>query len=223
MALILQIETATPSCSVALAENGQVLAKKEQTEANIHASSITLFIEEVMQAAAKTYTDLNAIAVSMGPGSYTGLRIGVSTAKGLCFALDIPLIAVSTLQAMAFAHQHKADQNTLLCPMIDARRMEVYMALFDANLKEIMPVKAEILENHTFDSFSDLPILIFGNGAEKCRSLYTDPRFSFAPHQNSAADMSQLAYTKYQNAEFADLAYFEPYYLKDFIATQPKK
>ncbi|MFM6975998.1 MAG: tRNA (adenosine(37)-N6)-threonylcarbamoyltransferase complex dimerization subunit type 1 TsaB [Sphingobacteriaceae bacterium] len=223
MALILQIETSTPSCSVALAENGQLLAKKERTEANIHAGSITLFIEELMQVSGKSYRDLNAVAVSMGPGSYTGLRIGVSTAKGLCYGLDIPLIAISTLQAMAAAKQPMANVQTLLCPMIDARRMEVYMALFDNELAIKQEVKAEILDGHTFDAYlQNYQILLFGDGAEKCKTLYSGPQFSFAEHENSAADLSTLAFQKYQQAAFEDLAYFEPFYLKEFMITKPK-
>jgi len=223
MSLILQLETATRSCSVALAENGILLAKKEKNEANIHAQSITLFIEELMQSCGKEFTDLSAVAVSMGPGSYTGLRIGVSAAKGLCYALDIPLIAVSTLAAMASAKQNQTHSNTLLCPMIDARRMEVYMALFDQDLNLKVPVKAQILDEHTFDEFlNDYQVLIFGDGADKCKGLYTASEFLFKEHVNSAADMTLLAYQAYQAQNFVDLAYFEPFYLKDFIATQPK-
>jgi tRNA threonylcarbamoyladenosine biosynthesis protein TsaB len=224
MALILQLETGTSSCSVALASDGQVLAIKEQHEANIHASHLTLFIDEVLKAVNKSYEDLDAIAVSMGPGSYTGLRIGVSTAKGLCFALDIPLIAVSTLQAMASAKQSLANDTTLLCPMIDARRMEVYLAVYAANLSPIEDVKAEILDEHSFAAFTDYTLIFFGDGAEKCKALYSDTkRYRFEPHINSAADMTSLAFEKFTKREEADLAYFEPYYLKDFMVTQPKK
>ena len=222
MALILQIETATRSCSVALAQDGVLLGKKERNEANIHAASITLFVEELMQAQGKTYADLQAIAVSMGPGSYTGLRIGVSTAKGLCFGLDIPLIGISTLEAMASAKQAIVNADTLLCPMIDARRMEVYMALYDADMNTVEPVKAQILDEHTFEAYNN-EIIIFGDGAEKCKELYNNSKFSFVDHVNSAADLSELAFKKYQQKDFEDLAYFEPYYLKDFIATVSKK
>lgn len=224
MALILQIETATPSCSVALAEDGVVLAIKERTEANIHASHITLFIQEVMRSANKNYRDLDALAVSMGPGSYTGLRIGVSTAKGLCYGLDIPLISVSTLAAMASAKRQFANEKTLLCPMIDARRMEVYMSIFDDELNTILPVKAEILDENTFDAFKkDHKILIFGDGAEKCKKLYSGAQFSFAYHENSAAHLSNLAFNKFREKSFEDPAYFEPYYLKEFLGTMPGK
>lgn len=223
MAVILQIETATRSCSIALADQGKVLAFKEQDEANIHASYLTLFIEEVMKMAGKSYADLDAVAVSMGPGSYTGLRIGVSTAKGLCYALDKPLIAVSTLEAMASAKQAAASDHTLLCPMIDARRMEVYMALFDRELNLKAPVHAQILDEHTFDPYLDqFQVHVFGDGAEKCKSLYPYPSFIFSSHINSAKDLSSIAFEKFKSGEFVDLAYFEPYYLKDFIATKPK-
>jgi tRNA threonylcarbamoyladenosine biosynthesis protein TsaB len=224
MALILQLETGTSSCSVALASNGQVLALKEQHEANIHASHLTLFINEVLKVANKNYEDLDAVAVSMGPGSYTGLRIGVSTAKGLCFALDIPLIAVSTLQAMASAKQSLANDKNLLCPMIDARRMEVYLAVYNANLSPIEDVKAVILDEHSFDSFADYTLIFLGDGAEKSKDLYSDTeRYRFESHVNSAADLTSLAFEKFTKGELADLAYFEPYYLKDFMVTQPKK
>jgi tRNA threonylcarbamoyladenosine biosynthesis protein TsaB len=223
MALILQIETATRSCSIALAQNGQVIALKELNEANIHASHITLFIEEAMKKADKSLEELDAVAVSMGPGSYTGLRIGVSCAKGLCYALDKPLIAVSTLAAMAAAKKGATESNNLLCPMIDARRMEVYMALFDQDLSVVEPVKAQILDEHTFDAYSDNYLIqIFGDGAEKCKSLYQGAQFVFSSHVNSAADLSSIAHEKFLAHDFEDLAYFEPYYLKDFIATKPK-
>ncbi len=223
MALILQIETATRSCSIALAQHGQVIALKEQNEANIHASHITLFIEEVMKQAGKTLEELVAVAVSMGPGSYTGLRIGVSTAKGLCYALDKPLIAVSTLAAMAAAKKADAESKTLLCPMIDARRMEVYMAIYNQDLSVIEPVKAQILDENTFETYSNTyRIHIFGDGAEKCKSLYQGAEFVFSSHINSAADLTDIALEKFRAQDFEDLAYFEPFYLKDFIATKPK-
>ncbi|WP_256012470.1 tRNA (adenosine(37)-N6)-threonylcarbamoyltransferase complex dimerization subunit type 1 TsaB [Desertivirga xinjiangensis] len=225
MALILQIETSTSSCSIALSENGTTLFVKEQNERNIHASHITLFIEEVLTLAGKKPADLNAVAVSMGPGSYTGLRIGVSTAKGLCYALDIPLIAVNTLKAMASGMLKKSpDQDVLLCPMIDARRMEVYMAVYDSALNELTPVEAKIIDADSFRGFQNKKLLLFGDGAEKCRQvLETCQNISLnTGHVNSAGDLSMLAYEKYKNSSFEDVAYFEPYYLKDFLVTQPK-
>lgn len=226
MALILQLETSTISCSVALSQNGETLFIKEQCERSIHASHITLFVEDVLKQAGKQLHELDAIAVSMGPGSYTGLRIGVSTAKGLCYALDIPLIAINTLKAMASGFCNEFEgQEILLCPMIDARRMEVYTAVFDQSLNEILKVEAKIIDS---DSFADLlasnKIVFFGDGAEKCKEtlgLNSNAIF-FANYFNSAKDLSVLAFEKFKAEQFEDVAYFEPYYLKDFLVTQPK-
>lgn len=226
MALILQIETSTISCSVALAENGTTIACREASERNIHASSITLFIEEVMKSAGKGMTQLDAVAVSKGPGSYTGLRIGVSTAKGLCYALDIPLIAVDTLKIMASnTGVNSGNTASLFCPMIDARRMEVYTAVYDSALNEINPVSAKIIDEHSFaDLLRERKMVFFGDGAEKCmETLGTNPNASFiTTFQNSAADMSPEAFGRFNNQVFEDMAYFEPYYLKDFVATTPR-
>lgn len=223
MALILQIETATSVCSVALSKEGRTVAFKEKNEPNIHASQLTLFIEEVLRLAGVSYADLSAIAVSQGPGSYTGLRIGTSTAKGLCYALDIPLIAISTLKAMAAGFGDSNNTGaSLLCPMIDARRMEVYMAVFDKDLKTVHSVTAQILVEDTFARYSK--ILLFGDGAEKCRPLYAEkPNVSIiSGFENSARYLSALGYEMYVNDDFQDVAYFEPFYLKDFVAGKPK-
>src|ERR1700712_4178555 len=175
MSLILQIETATTVCSVALAEDGVVLACKELEQRNAHAEVITVFIDDLLKTTGKQYSELAAVAVSSGPGSYTGLRIGVSVAKGLCFALDIPLIAVETLEAMAdgIIGQHIFDDNhTLLCPMIDARRMEVFTAVFDADENRIRPTSAEIIDENSFsDLLKNSQILFFGDGAAKCSDV----------------------------------------------------
>ena len=225
MCLILQIETATTTCSVALAGNGEVLAFKEVNERNIHAEVITLFIEEVVLSAGIKYDQIDAIAVSSGPGSYTGLRIGVSTAKGLCFALDKPLIAIETLEGMAHgvmnAGQYKSDPDMLLCPMIDARRMEVFTSVFKNKGLKIKPVSAEII---TGDSFAGLlkqhQILFFGDGAEKCMPILSaSTNAIFLPgFTNSAVHFTQKALEKFNSGESENVAYFEPYYLKDFIA-----
>ncbi|MFN8406753.1 MAG: tRNA (adenosine(37)-N6)-threonylcarbamoyltransferase complex dimerization subunit type 1 TsaB [Sphingobacteriaceae bacterium] len=220
--LILLIETATSSCSVALAENRLILAKKELNKQNIHASHITLFIDQIMHQTSKDYTDLNAIAVSQGPGSYTGLRIGVATAKGLCFALDIPLIAINTLKAMTTGLLQKmsiTNDKTLFCPMIDARRMEVYTALFNQNLLEIEQTQAKILDETSFNNYlSKHPIIFFGDGAEKCKTLYAHkPNALFVDFENSASHLNILADHQFKTGAIEDLAYFEPYYLKDFI------
>jgi tRNA threonylcarbamoyladenosine biosynthesis protein TsaB len=225
MSLILQIETATASCSVALARDGHVLAFKEINERNTHAEVITGFIDALIESAGVVYSELGAVAVSCGPGSYTGLRIGVSTAKGLCFALDKPLIAVETLEAMAFGainnNDNLLDDDTLICPMIDARRMEVFTAIFDAKGNKIEPTSASIIDA---DSFKELlqnhKILFFGDGAEKCQSvLGENPNAVFLPgFVNSAVHLTQKASNKFKNKEFEDVAYFEPHYLKEFIA-----
>lgn len=229
MSLILQIETATASCSVSLANNGSVIAFKEINERNKHAEVITLFINEVLVSAGKNYSDLDAVAVSCGPGSYTGLRIGVSVAKGLCFALDIPLIAIETLTAMAHGAVNNnsgwLDQETLLCPMIDARRMEVFTSIFNAKGEKIQNTSAEIINE---DSFADLlqtqKMLFFGDGAEKCSDrLNKNANAVFLPgFINSATYLAQLADNKFKDKSFESVAYFEPFYLKDFIAGKKK-
>ncbi len=225
MSVILQIETATTSCSVALAIDGKVVAFKQINERNIHAEVITLFIDELVASANLTYDNLDAIAVSSGPGSYTGLRIGVSTAKGLCFALDKPLIAIETLEAMAYGIIHSddftVDEGALLCPMIDARRMEVYCALFDAHGQKVRSTSADIIDEQSFaEELNKHKVIFFGDGADKCEAaLGTNLNAQFLPgFVNSATFLSQKAAEKFDKKEFEDVAYFEPYYLKDFIA-----
>jgi tRNA threonylcarbamoyladenosine biosynthesis protein TsaB len=224
MALLLQIETATTSCSVALAKDGNVLGFKQVNERNIHAEVITLFIDELMIAAGMRYEQLDAIAVSCGPGSYTGLRIGISTAKGLCFALDKPLIAIETLEAMAYGTTSLADQiqdYDLLCPMIDARRMEVFTAVFTGSGEKLQPTEAAIIDENSFhELLKNNKILFFGDGAEKCRDVLSkQPNASFFPgFVNSAVYLTQKAAEKFANKDFEDIVRFEPYYLKDFIA-----
>jgi tRNA threonylcarbamoyladenosine biosynthesis protein TsaB len=223
--MILQIETATASCSVALAKDGHVLAFKQINERNIHAEVITLFIDELIAGAGIDYNNLDAVAVSCGPGSYTGLRIGVSTAKGLCFALDKPLIAIETLDAMAYGiisrGGYELENNMLLCPMIDARRMEVFTAVFTANGKKIRRTAAEIIDENSFnDLIKSNKMLFFGDGAEKCSTVLSEnPNAIFFPgFVNSAIDLTKKAVEKFRNKEFENVGYFEPYYLKDFIA-----
>ncbi len=222
MSYILQIETATTVCSVALAKDGGVVGFKQLDERNIHAEIITLFIKELVTAAGISFDDLDAIAVSCGPGSYTGLRIGVSTAKGLCFALDKPLIAVETLTAMAYGIIATGQYNgRLLCPMIDARRMEVYTVLFDQTGNKIEPTSAKIIdENSFYERLQTNKILFFGDGSHKCIDvLGIYPNAEFLPgFHNSATHLTQIAARKFNKKDFEDVAYFEPYYLKDFIA-----
>jgi tRNA threonylcarbamoyladenosine biosynthesis protein TsaB len=221
--MILQIETATTVCSVALAQDSEVLACREIEQRNIHAEKITVFIEEVLHMAGKGYNDLDAIAVSCGPGSYTGLRIGVSAAKGLGFALDKPLIAVETLEAMArgILNERDFDADTLLCPMIDARRMEVFTAVFDSKGNRVRPTSAEIIDENSFsDLLQDHQVVFFGDGAGKCReALGTHQNARVVDNfVNSARYLTAIAAEKFKAKDFVDTAYFEPYYLKDFIA-----
>ncbi|MBC8052500.1 MAG: tRNA (adenosine(37)-N6)-threonylcarbamoyltransferase complex dimerization subunit type 1 TsaB [Sphingobacteriaceae bacterium] len=225
MALILQLETSTSSCSVALALDGQVLALKELNERNAHAGMLTLLIEEAMTESGKAFSELNAVAVSMGPGSYTGLRIGVSTAKGLCYALDVPLIAVNTLEAMTFGMKSAyEDDSVFYCPMIDARRMEVYSAVYNPNMEEVLPVDARIIDENSFSELlKKKKVLFFGDGAMKCKdALSYDNALFISDFINSAAHLTALAYQKFKENNFVDVAYFEPFYLKDFLVTQPK-
>jgi tRNA threonylcarbamoyladenosine biosynthesis protein TsaB len=224
--LILLLETATSSCSVALTENGKIIGFKEVNERNIHASHITLFIEELMINAGKNYSDLDAIAVSKGPGSYTGLRIGVSTAKGLCYALDIPLIGIDTLEAMASGLQSRIDiaDSDLLIPMIDARRMEVYTGIFQKDLKVIEPICAKIVDVDSFEQFKNNKLLLFGDGAGKFKELFSEQsNIRIIDFENSARDLNVLACRKLLNKETENVAYFEPFYLKEFLVTKSSK
>jgi tRNA threonylcarbamoyladenosine biosynthesis protein TsaB len=225
MSLILQIETATTVCSVALSENGSVLAYKEVQQRNVHAEVITVFIDEVLKSVDKQYHELDAVAISCGPGSYTGLRIGISVAKGLCFALDIPLIAIETLEAMTdgIIAQNTFDNkgDILLCPMIDARRMEVFTAVFTVNGNRVRPTSAEIIDENSFnDLLQTNKIIFFGDGAAKCSEvLGSNPNVHIIPEfLNSASYLTKKAKEKYLANNFENTAYFEPYYLKDFIA-----
>jgi tRNA threonylcarbamoyladenosine biosynthesis protein TsaB len=226
MITILQIETSTQFCSAAISRNGTTIALKEASGQNLHAGSLTLFIEEVMQQANLKYADLDAIAVSKGPGSYTGLRIGVSTAKGLCYALDKPLIGIDTLNMMAAGFlQANADYNELVCPMIDARRLEVYTALYSPLGDMIEPVTAKIIDEHSFEpALRAAKIVFIGDGAAKCKDLIVSQDAQFNEENfNTAANMSALAYQQYLASAFEDVAYFEPFYLKDFMITTSKK
>ena len=233
--LILHIETSTELCSVALSGGGQCLAVRENSEGRNHAAMLTPFIDDLMKTHDVSIHQLDAVAVSSGPGSYTGLRIGLSTAKGLCYGGDIPLIAVPTLQAMSmgFAQQYPetgtrnselGTRNPLLCPMIDARRMEVYTALYDFDGRQVEKVSAEIITEQSFASWLDeRSVYFFGNGAAKCRAIMTHPNAVFPEgFAHSARYMIQPALQAYHEKRFEDVAYFEPFYLKDFIAG-PKK
>ena len=219
MALILCVETATRSCSVALAKDGNLLQFMEEvSEQYSHSEQLTLFIESLIKEQGIALSDLDAIAVSKGPGSYTGLRIGVSTAKGLCYALNKPLIGISTLEAMA-SGMEKQCPNKVYCPMLDARRLEVYTALFQAG-KQLTDIEAHIVET---DSFSKIlakeEVFFFGDGSDKCQGLITHANANFITDvYPSAKDMVDLAENAFVQQQFENVAYFEPYYLKDFVA-----
>jgi len=217
MALILQLETASTNCSVSLSRNGELIGSKEHNSPSFsHSEQLHLFIKEVLADAGIVKEDLQAIAISKGPGSYTGLRIGVSSAKGLCYALDIPLISVLTLKGMAL--QKKIDKGVII-PMLDARRMEVYAAVFGPDYKELSPTKALIIKPDTFIEYADKgPVYIVGSGAAKCREVLNHPNFHFdASIIPSSVTMSKEAHQTYEKGDFEDVAHFEPFYLKDFI------
>jgi tRNA threonylcarbamoyladenosine biosynthesis protein TsaB len=223
VSLILNIETSTTVCSVALAEDEKLLAIKEENKGYTHAEKITLFIQEVLSQSGKKVSDLNAVAVSNGPGSYTGLRIGASTAKGLCYALNIPLIGVDTLKALAVkcGDSITVTKSDLLCPMIDARRMEVYCALFDSAFNNIQPVSARIIDENSFADFlAQQKVYFFGDGASKCKALLAHQKNAvfidgLGP---SAATMISLSHQKFLNKEFEDTSLYEPFYLKEVVA-----
>ena len=219
MALFLLIETATKSCSVSLSSENKIIACKEEVnEQYSHAEKLTVFITELFKTQDFTIKDLYAVAVSKGPGSYTGLRISVSTAKGLCYALDIPLISVSTLKAMAFGMAQK-EKSDLYCPMIDARRMEVYNAFYNSTNKEIRGIQADIIEACSYQKELDKKVLFFGDGAEKCKQMIQHPNARFIDGIfPSSKDMLEIANEKFAEKDFEDIAYFEPFYLKDFVA-----
>jgi len=226
MPLILNIETATDICSIALAEGKELLAMEESAETYKHASNITILLDRCMKKAGKKLADLDALALSSGPGSYTALRVGASTAKGICYALDIPLIAVDTLQSLALASLGQAPgEESLLCPMIDARRMEVYTALFNTGLKKIKPLQALIVEKNSFDAFFEKGIsLVFsGNGAPKCKAVLRDERAVFSPQICSARHLIPLSAEAFSHKRFVDAAHYSPNYFKAPNITRPKK
>ncbi len=234
MSLILNIETATSMCSVSIAKDGNVLSIRELIEEKSHAKKLTEFIDEMLKDQNLELKDMQAVAVSKGPGSYTGLRIGVSTAKGICFGTNIPLLAIDTLTVICNQVLLKADQEmrivlknplTLICPMIDARRMEVYYALFNnIGIAKTKPA-AIILDQQTFiPLLENGPVVFAGSGMNKYRNLLNHPNAVFIDHIHpTALSMASLSFKAYQNNEMVNLAYFEPFYLKDFIGTKPKK
>ena len=216
MTYILNIETATKNCSVSLSADGKTIALQEiATENFSHAEKLHVFIASLLNEQRLQFLDIDAIAVSQGPGSYTGLRIGVSAAKGLCYALSIPLIAVDTLELLAY---QITIANGFIVPMIDARRMEVYTAFFDSNHKKVRPTVALVIDASSFEN-ETTPIHLIGDGASKFKNVLNAEKFVY--HDTvvypSANEMSALAFEKYKISDFVDVAYFEPYYLKDFV------
>lgn len=230
MGLILNIETSTSVCSVSLSKDGELVDYLENTEGQKHASLLTVYIEQILDKNNISAKELDAVAVSKGPGSYTGLRIGVSAAKGICYAANIPLISVSTLLLMSstVVNSENLDiekNNAIYCPMIDARRMEVYSAFFNSKNETIRDIEANIIDSESFiDSLEKNSIVFFGDGSGKCKETITHKNAVFVENiYPSAKNMGQLSNHKLINNEFEDVAYFEPFYLKDFVATTPKK
>ena len=221
MAYILHLETSTKVCSVALSLNGNLIALKENEEDGYsHGENLTLFIQDVLKQASITVKELNAVSVASGPGSYTGLRIGVSTAKGLCYPLNIPLIAIDSLTSLKEIAKEKHPKSNL-CSLIDARRMEVYNLFYSENNELLKPISADIIEQESYSQFE--PFVYFGDGAEKLQVLW-EGRNCIADISitSSAKGQTKLAFEKYQNQEFEDVAYFEPFYLKDFVTNVKK-
>jgi len=230
MPTILHIESSTLTCSVAISRNGNTLALQEShDQSHAHSEKLVVYIDEVIKQAELKPADLDAVCVSKGPGSYTGLRIGVSAAKGLCYGLGIPLLSVGSLESMAYLAKTNFGNDladiSFLCPMIDARRMEVYMQLFDLSLNQLQAVSAEIIDEQSFASELEKGrVVFFGDGAAKCKEIIQHTNAVFLDgFKTSASGMIPLAEAKLANQQFEDVAYFEPYYLKDFVAGKPKK
>lgn len=222
MALILNIETATTNCSVGLAKNGKTIALREDNDKNYsHSERLHVYIQNLFDQTGFLLKDLDAVAISKGPGSYTGLRIGVSAAKGLCYSLDIPLISILTLQSLVC--QVKVQKGFII-PMLDARRLEVYSAIFSHNYEMIRNTQAEILNENSFKDFlNDDDVYFIGSGVEKSKLLFKHKNAHFIEEKlPSAKEMDFLSFQKFKKGDFEDVAYFEPYYLKDFVAIKPK-
>jgi tRNA threonylcarbamoyladenosine biosynthesis protein TsaB len=224
MPVILNIETSTPVCSCALSCDGEIIFNKENFEEQSHSTLLGVFVEEIMIYVRKKNIKIDAIAVSSGPGSYTGLRIGVSEVKGLAYGLSVPLIAISTPIIMASLVKNKVQPEMLLCPMIDARRMEVYATFFDTSLNVVKETAADIVnENSYADLLEKQPVVFFGNGAKKCKTVLTHPNAHFLDNiYPLASGMISLAEKAFANKNFVDVAYYEPHYLKEYVTTVGK-
>jgi len=223
LSTILHIETSTKNCSVSIANCGELISLKEiNTGEYSHAEMLHPLINEALLESKLTIKDIEAIAVGKGPGSYTGLRIGVSAAKGLCFANDIPLISINSLEILA---QSITIDSGLIIPMIDARRLEVYAAIYDKNLNTVRETKAEIIDSHSFlDELQNQKVYFLGDGAKKCKEIILHENAVFIENVfPSAKKMATISYHKFKNESTEDVAYFEPFYLKNFVATQEKK
>lgn len=225
MSLILNIDTSTSVCSVALAKAGEVIALKESNEGLNHSVLLGTYIDEILKENQMDVHQLDAVAISMGPGSYTGLRIGVSMAKGLCYGAGKPLIAVPTLQALALAVSTQIQEDAWYCPMIDARRMEVYTAFFDRDNHILVDTKAEVIDENSFaEILSSHKVYFFGNGSDKIQNTLKATNAHFINDiETSSRHITKIAEQLFVQQQFVDVAYFEPFYLKDFIATVPKK
>ncbi len=228
MSCILNIETSTSACSVALSQDGQNIFTKEDIKGPSHAISLGVFVDEALSFAESHAISVDAVAVSCGPGSYTGLRIGVSMAKGICYGRNLPLIGIPTLKALCvpvLLYHDELPENALLCPMIDARRMEVYAAVYDRSLKSVCEIAASIIDENSYKELLDIhPIYFFGDGADKCKNKIKHTNAYFIDGiQPLAKMMFPLAEKAMAEKEFKDVAYFEPFYLKEFVASKPKK
>ena len=228
MSCILNIETSTDVCSVAISDNGQVVFNKEDHSGPNHAVKLGVYVDEALSFIDAHGIPLEAVAVSCGPGSYTGLRIGVSMAKGICYGRDVKLISIPTLELMAvpvLLGEHPAEEDALIVPMLDARRMEVYAKVMDRALKEVRPILADIVDADTYKEYLDRgTVYFFGNGAEKCMEVINHPNARLVKGiEPLAKNMAPLAEKRFVEGKFEDVAYFVPFYLKDFVAKMPKK
>ncbi len=229
MNLILNIETSADYCSVTLAESGKIIDSLTEKEERSHASVLAVLIDTILKKNNTNIENLNAVAISKGPGSYTGLRIGTSTAKGICYGLNIPLIAIDTLKAMTWGAKQEwlskgGSKDVNFCPMIDARRMEIYTALFDFDLKNLEPASPYILDEESIHVYENKNFVFFGSGIEKFKTIIDVEKYQFVDNLSASSDfLVELSYLAFQKSEFENTAYFEPFYLKEFVATTPKR